>query len=65
MANIISDGVYAEIIVISRADGRIEGHLVHRIGVVGSGANSGDDDEVGLPRATGSLGSDPRSSKLK
>jgi hypothetical protein len=61
----ISDGLSAETIVISRTDGRIEGHLVQRIGVVGSGANSGDDDGLGLPRATGSLGSDPRTSKRK
>ncbi len=59
--NLITDGVYAGIMVISGQGGRIAGNTVQRIGVVGAGANGNNAYGIALSRGGGDLATDPRS----
>jgi hypothetical protein len=62
--NLITDGVYAGIMVISGQGGRIAGNTVQRIGVVGAGANGNNAYGIALSRGGGDLATDPRSADI-
>jgi parallel beta-helix repeat protein len=57
--NNVHDGVYAGIMVLSGRGGRITGNTVQRIGMVGSGANSGNAYGIALTRGFGTLATEP------
>jgi nitrous oxidase accessory protein NosD len=59
--NVIQDGVYMGMMVISSVDGLISGNTVERIGVVGAAANSNNAYGIALTQA---IASSPRSTDI-
>ena len=59
--NLIEDGVYAGIMVLSGVNGQISGNRVERIGVVGAGANGNNAYGIALTQA---IASSPRSTDI-
>jgi len=62
--NLIRDGVYAGIMVISGRGGLIAGNTVQRIGVYGAAANENNAYGIALTRGGGDLSTDPRSADI-
>lgn len=62
--NLVQDGVYAGIMVISGRGGRIVGNTVQRIGVYGAAANGNNAYGIALTRGGGDLATDPRSADI-